>query len=135
MLVPVAQRKVITKSEAANHFFARPTSGIGGATTPSSLTTISMSCGLISLESSTFQRNSPVRESIPGLGHAVELRVYRSRGQLRVDWWYDARRIDGSAAQALADRFGSELTGLVAEAAIEEELDSANEELTLVEFD
>ena len=78
---------------------------------------------------------SPVRESIPGLGHAVELRVYRSRGQLRVDWWYDARRIDGSAAQALADRFGSELTGLVAEAAIEEELDSANEELTLVEFD
>lgn len=78
---------------------------------------------------------SPVRESIPGLGHAVELRVYRSRGQLRVDWWYDARRLDEAAAQALAQRFGSELTGLVAEAAIEEELDSANEELTLVEFD
>ncbi len=78
---------------------------------------------------------SPVREAIPGLGHALELRVYRSRGQLHVDWWYDARRIDEAAAQALATGFGSELSGLVAEAAIEEELDSANDELTLVEFD
>ena len=65
----------------------------------------------------------------------LELRVYRSRGQLHVDWWYDARRIDAAAAQALATAFGTELSGLVAEAAIEEELDSANDELTLVEFD
>ncbi len=78
---------------------------------------------------------SPVREAIPGLGHALELRVYRSRGQLRVDWWYDKRRIDDAAAQALAQGFGTELSGLVAEAAIEEELDSTNDELTLVEFD
>jgi len=78
---------------------------------------------------------SPVREAIPGLGHAVELRVYRSRGQLHVDWWYDARRIDPAAAQTLAHGFATELTTLVGEAAIDEELDSANEELTLVEFD
>ena len=31
----------------------------------------------------------PVREAIPGLGHAVELRVYRSAGVLHLDWWYD----------------------------------------------
>ena len=36
----------------------------------------------------------PVREAIPGLGHAVELRVYRSAGVLHLDWWYDSRRLE-----------------------------------------
>ena len=31
----------------------------------------------------------PVREAIPGLGHAIELRVYRCAGVLHLDWWYD----------------------------------------------
>ncbi|OOK83899.1 phthiocerol synthesis polyketide synthase type I PpsE domain protein [Mycobacterium kansasii] len=35
----------------------------------------------------------PVRETIPGLGHAIELRAYRSGGSLHLDWWYDTRRI------------------------------------------
>ena len=35
----------------------------------------------------------PVRETIPGLGHAIELRTYRSGGLLHLDWWYDTRRI------------------------------------------
>ena len=33
----------------------------------------------------------PVREALPGLGHAVELRVYRTSGALHLDWWYDTR--------------------------------------------
>ena len=36
----------------------------------------------------------PVREAIPGLGHAIELRVYRSAGVMHLDWWYDTRKVD-----------------------------------------
>ena len=41
----------------------------------------------------------PVREAIPGLGHAVELRVYRSAGVLHLDWWYDTRRLEPALAR------------------------------------
>jgi phthiocerol/phenolphthiocerol synthesis type-I polyketide synthase E len=76
----------------------------------------------------------PVREAIPGLGHGVELRVYRSAGVLHVDWWYDARRIEPAAAESLADGFSSALMDLVHEAIAEDELDSTNDELTLVDL-
>ncbi len=46
----------------------------------------------------------PVREAIPGLGHAVELRVYRSAGVLHLDWWYDTRRVEPAAAQIACRR-------------------------------
>jgi phthiocerol/phenolphthiocerol synthesis type-I polyketide synthase E len=49
----------------------------------------------------------PVREAIPGLGHAVELRVYRSAGVLHLDWWYDTRRLDPALAKSLADEFST----------------------------
>ena len=76
----------------------------------------------------------PVREAIPGLGHGVELRVYRSAGVLHLDWWYDARRIEPAAAESLADGFSSALMDLVHEAIAEDELDSTNDELTLVDL-
>ena len=76
----------------------------------------------------------PVREAIPGLGHAVELRVYRSAGVLHLDWWYDARRIEPAAAESLADGFSSALMDLIKEAIAEDELDSTNDELTLVDL-
>ena len=76
----------------------------------------------------------PVREAIPGLGHAVELRVYRSGGLLHLDWWYDARRIEPAAAESLADGFSSALMDLIQEAIAEDELDSTNDELTLVDL-
>ena len=76
----------------------------------------------------------PVREAIPGLGHAVELRVYRSAGVLHLDWWYDARRIEPAAAESLADGFSSALMDLIQEAIAEDELDSTNDELTLVDL-
>jgi phthiocerol/phenolphthiocerol synthesis type-I polyketide synthase E len=77
---------------------------------------------------------STVREAVPGLGHAVELRVYRSGGRLHVDWWYDARRIEPAAAESLAGGFRSAVAELIGEAIAEDELDSADEELTLVDL-
>ena len=77
---------------------------------------------------------SPVREAIPGLGHAVELRVYRSGGRLHLDWWYDGRRLEPAAAESLADGFRSAVMDLIREAIAEDELDSADEELTLVDL-
>ncbi len=58
----------------------------------------------------------PVRDPIPGLGHAIELRVYRHSGVLHLDWWYDARRVDAARAQALAQRFPMALRVLIEDA-------------------
>ncbi|WP_415848829.1 acyltransferase domain-containing protein, partial [Tsukamurella ocularis] len=44
----------------------------------------------------------PVRDAVPGLGHAVEVRVYRSGGRVHLDWWYDARRVDAARIDALS---------------------------------
>ncbi len=57
----------------------------------------------------------PVRETIPGLGHAIELRAYRSGGALHLDWWYDTRRIPGETAQALMRAFPLALSELIQE--------------------
>ncbi|MFG1935056.1 type I polyketide synthase [Mycobacterium sp. NPDC048908] len=76
----------------------------------------------------------PVREAIPGLGHAVELRVYRSAGELHLDWWYDARRVEPAVAESLADVFSSAVMDLIQEAMAEDELDAASDELTLVDL-
>lgn len=76
----------------------------------------------------------PVREAVPGLGHAVELRVYRAAGVLHLDWWYDVRRIGSATAESLADGFSSALMDLIHEVIAEDELDSAEDELTLVDL-
>ena len=47
----------------------------------------------------------PVREAIPGLGHGIELRVFRTAGVLHLDWWYDSRRFDAATVHSLADGF------------------------------
>lgn len=76
----------------------------------------------------------PVREAVPGLGHAVELRVYRSAGVLHLDWWYDTRRLEPTDVESLADRFSAALMELTREAIAEDEMDSASEELALVDL-
>ena len=76
----------------------------------------------------------PVRETIPGLGHAVELRVYRAAGVLHLDWWYDSRRLGPTAVESLADRFSTALIELTREAIAEDEMDSGSEELALVDL-
>ena len=76
----------------------------------------------------------PVRETIPGLGHAVELRVYRAAGVLHLDWWYDSRRIDPARAGSLADAFSTTVMELTREAVAESEIDLAGDELSLVDL-
>jgi phthiocerol/phenolphthiocerol synthesis type-I polyketide synthase E len=58
----------------------------------------------------------PVRETIPGLGHALELRAYRCAGSLHLDWWYDTRRISGATVEALKQTFPIALSELIQEA-------------------
>jgi phthiocerol/phenolphthiocerol synthesis type-I polyketide synthase E len=76
----------------------------------------------------------PVREAIPGLGHAVELRAYRSADALHLDWWYDTRRLGSPAMESLAGQFPATLMELIREVLTEDEIDSASQELTLVDL-
>lgn len=46
-----------------------------------------------------------VQEAPPGLGHALELRVYRTEGQVHVDWWYDGSRFEPYTVEELAEQF------------------------------
>lgn len=70
----------------------------------------------VQFDSDVASTVGPVRDTIPGLGHAIELRVYRHSGALHLDWWYDARRVPSERAQALAQRFPTTLRVLVQEA-------------------
>ncbi len=67
---------------------------------------------------------TPVRETIPGLGHAVELRACRSGGSLHLDWWYDTRRIPQATAEALARNFPLALSKLIQEGIAAEDAES-----------
>jgi phthiocerol/phenolphthiocerol synthesis type-I polyketide synthase E len=79
-----------------------------------------------------------VRDKVPGLGHAVELRVYRSSGGLHVDWWYDTRRMKRATVEALAERFPAALAELVSEAMASSRTDESfgaeTQELGLVDL-
>ena len=57
-----------------------------------------------------------IRQTLPGLGHPLELRAYRHGGVLHVDWWYDRRRVPSGTAEAIAERFGATLIALIEEA-------------------
>ena len=57
-----------------------------------------------------------VRETVPGLGHPLELRTYRYGGVLHVDWWYDKRRVSGDTIDVLAQQLPATLAALIDEA-------------------
>ncbi len=76
----------------------------------------------------------PVRDTVPGLGHAIELRAYRSSGTLQLDWWYDTRRLEATVAESLARQFSAAVMQLTREALVEDEIDSAGDELALVDL-
>ena len=57
-----------------------------------------------------------IRETLPGLGHPLELRAYRHGGELHMDWWYDCRRVRSGTAEALAEQFPAILIELIGEA-------------------
>jgi phthiocerol/phenolphthiocerol synthesis type-I polyketide synthase E len=75
-----------------------------------------------------------VRETVPGLGHAVELRVYRSAGVLHLDWWYDTRRVESAVAASWANSFSTALMDLVREAVGEDDSEAASDEIALVDL-
>ena len=75
-----------------------------------------------------------MREAIPGLGHAIELRVFRTAGVLHLDWWYDSRRVDAATVQSLAGGFSQTLLELIREALAQDEMDSGSDELELVDL-
>ena len=76
----------------------------------------------------------PVREAIPGLGHAIEFRVYRSAGVLNLDWWYDTRRVDAASVQSLADGFSRTLLELIRDALAEDDTEADSDEMELVDL-
>jgi hypothetical protein len=48
---------------------------------------------------------TPMYETPPGLGYALELRVYRTDVQLHLDWWYDISRFDRYTVEELTEQF------------------------------
>jgi hypothetical protein len=58
----------------------------------------------------------PVHETPPGLGHALEVRVYSSADMLHVDWWYDAARFDSYTVEELSEQFGLALVEMTSDA-------------------
>ncbi|BCI53464.1 phthiocerol/phenolphthiocerol synthesis polyketide synthase type I PpsE [Mycolicibacterium litorale] len=79
-----------------------------------------------------------VRDKTPGLGHAIEIRTYRSAGVLHCDWWYDRRRLERGVVEAMVEYFPRSLSELVTEATSYEQVDSdgggATLELSLVDL-
>jgi len=60
---------------------------------------------------------TPMYETPPGLGYALELRVYRTDGQLHLDWWYDTNRFDRYTVEELTEQFPFALFEMTSDAA------------------
>ncbi len=76
----------------------------------------------------------PIRDALPGLGHALELRVYRTAGVLHLDWWYDSRRLGSTDVESFARHYSLALLEITRDALAEEDVDSADDELALVDL-
>jgi hypothetical protein len=57
-----------------------------------------------------------VQETPPALGHALEVRVYRTDGLVHVDWWYDSSRFDSYTIEELAEQFPLSLIEMTSDA-------------------
>jgi hypothetical protein len=60
---------------------------------------------------------TPMYETPPGLGYALELRVYRTDGLLHLDWWYDGNRFDRYTVEELIEQFRFALFEMTSDAA------------------
>jgi hypothetical protein len=60
---------------------------------------------------------TPLYETPRSLGYALELRVYRSDGQLHLDWWYDTSRFDRYTVEELTEQFPFALFEMTSDAA------------------
>ena len=63
---------------------------------------------------------TPMYETPPGLGYALELRVYRTDGQLHLDWWFDTNRFDRYTIEELTEQFPLALYEITSDAAAPE---------------
>jgi phthiocerol/phenolphthiocerol synthesis type-I polyketide synthase E len=110
---------------------ARPTSSFSYVGTIPDLASVAAADAPIQLDADTAM---PVREALPGLGHAVELRVYRTSGALHLDWWYDTRRLEPTDVEVLARHYAAALMELTRAALAEDEMASVDEDLALVDL-
>lgn len=62
------------------------------------------------------EETAPVQETPPGLGHALEVRVYRAAGDLHVDWWYDKGRFESYTITELTEQFSLALVEMTSDA-------------------
>lgn len=78
------------------------------------------------------------QETLPGLGHPLEVRAYRLAGVLHVDWWFDRRRVDGALVESLAEQFPIALEALADEALAgggdDGDIEDEDESLALVDL-
>jgi hypothetical protein len=58
----------------------------------------------------------PVQETPPGLGHALEMRVYRTQGLVHIDWWFDASHFEPYTVEELAEQFPRSLYEMTTDA-------------------
>jgi hypothetical protein len=58
----------------------------------------------------------PVQDTPPGLGHALELRVYRAGDEVQIDWWYDTSRFEHYTVEELAEQFPLALVEMTSDA-------------------
>jgi hypothetical protein len=63
-----------------------------------------------------FRCAGPVSPEEPLEGHAVELRAYRSDGEVQLDLWFDARRFEAYTIEELAEQFPQALIEITSEA-------------------
>jgi hypothetical protein len=60
--------------------------------------------------------DAPLDEIPPGLGYAMELRVYRMNGDMHLDWWYDTSRFDAYTVEELMEQFRLSLFEMTSDA-------------------
>lgn len=59
---------------------------------------------------------APVQETPPALGHALEVRVYRTGELVHVDWWYDTSRFEQYTVEELGEQFPLSLVEMTSDA-------------------
>lgn len=57
-----------------------------------------------------------VQKTPPGLGHALEVRVYRAEGDVHVDWWYDTSRFEAYTVEELSEQYRLALIEMTSDA-------------------
>jgi hypothetical protein len=72
---------------------------------------------LLNYVGAVAEESMPTHETPPGLGHALELRVYSAAGLLHVDWWYDTSRFERYTVEELTEQFPFALFEMTSDAA------------------